>query len=366
MCNAFSIFFKCGHLENAQGIPCGGPDCPASFRQLTSHQVCLNCAPYEYMDMRHANMNQPAVYDDFLFERNFDIEMIDPEIYNGIAGVDERSISFEQLENSNPSRYQGIQLDIPEELDGGIQGLQIEAPPRPSFIYPPPVNPLFGWDHMGQVHQHPNYQDYALSPDEEDVSCAPQAPVMPSSSSYRPFGDSDMIAEYATPSPPFMPWLRNKAVFSSDESSGSAPLASRRPNPRELSPTSGTRGHETFLDAASAILDLPLPWHQNNTLREFLAEHEDGDSSEDEDEEEIDHSVPQFAKIRQPNFLRDDYDELPPLKGLAASTSGYAKFGTTQKPTPADTEDGTASKSGTVTRTFPAVKFGPYSLARSS
>ncbi|KAK2853282.1 hypothetical protein FQN49_005228 [Arthroderma sp. PD_2] len=328
---------------------------------------------------QYGNVNNTALLHELMFERNFDVEMIDPEIYRGIAGVDELSVAFEQPENPDSGRNHTDHNDLPTELDNGIQELQIiEARAQISSIYPSPITSVFDWEQMKQAHEHPGYEDYVPSPDEEDIRCTPRAvTTVSSSSSYTSSTDSDMILDYATPSPPCTPWRRRKS-FTSPGTPCSPPLAAKRFDSRELSPSPGTRGHESFLDAASAILDLPLSWGENGTLREFLDEGETGDNEdedEDDSEDEIDYTTPQVTKMRQPDFLRDDsvfqrfdgLDAHPTRSLVTMSTSDFTKLATTQtfeeESTPIDTENEGASVTEAVTRTSSStLNIGPFSL----
>ncbi|KAF3481080.1 uncharacterized protein GIQ15_03839 [Arthroderma uncinatum] len=380
MCNAFLILFKCGHVDYAEGVPCLDPSCAARQSQYSSQQVCRYCINDVSSDFLYANVDHTAALQELLFEQNFDVEMIDPEIYRGFAGVDELSVSFDQPEDRYSGRDYNDYHEFPTELDSGIHELQmIEPPAQNSYIYPSPITSVFDWDQLKEAHEHPGYEDYVPSPDEEDIRGTPRDVTTTSASSIYS-RDSDMLGDYTTPSPPCTPH-RRRISMSSPGTSCSPPLAPKRFDLRELSPTPGTRGHESFLDAASAILDLPLSWRENETLREFLDGGEAGigadedDDEDDDGESDIDYTTPQYTKMRQPDFLRSDYADFPPLDGLGTrslvtmSTGGYTKLGAPESlaegSTPVDTEDDDASMPRAITGPSSGVNVGPFALGPS-
>ncbi|OAL68945.1 hypothetical protein A7D00_7201 [Trichophyton violaceum] len=377
MCNAYSINFKCGHVQYAQGLPCGGPDCSAPSRQIPCHQICLDCTDYEYMGLRCSNMSimdeSAPRFEDYLFEpNNFDAEMVDP----AICDVDLKAIADDVLtvEGSDSSDMSidltGCPPHSPPKLDkSSIEFIRLEAPARSNYMYPSPVKLFAGWPPLEhQIHTHPGYGDYAATPDEEDFRCPPPAPAPTSASSY---SGSDPVTQLTTPSPSL--FRRNN--YDNDCLSTDTPqdrlFLTRSPTSRELSPTPGARGHETFIEAASAIFDLPISWRGNETLREFLEEEdEDGYVLDEEEMEGIDYTTDQFvAKMRQPDFHRADYYQtFPELGGPKvsledASISDNLKLGAIQKPTRDD--DTTTKMPPTATNTVGSVikAIGPFSLA---
>ncbi|EFR04229.1 hypothetical protein MGYG_07236 [Nannizzia gypsea CBS 118893] len=402
MCNAYSITYKCGHVQYAQGLPCGRPDCSAPSRQIPCHQICLDCTDYEYMGLRFSNKNQrcsnmdePAAvnalappFEDYMCEPSFDVEMVDPAIYSDMLGIQDDIISFSPLEEPIDA-LTGRSALSPPQLQNTIEFIQLEAPVRSHYMYPSPINYFAGWDPLEQqTHTHPGYGDYVTSLDEADIHCPFAAPAPTSASTCS--DNNDTVTEQTTPSPSFFSRSCNEMSLSPGTPEDRLFLT-RCLTSRELSPTPGARGHETFVEAASAILDLPISWRGNGTLREFLDEEdEDGylpDDEEDE-EEEIDYTTPQPTKMRQPDFHRSDYQVFPDLGGPkislgSASASDNSNLGALDQPMADDTAttdivDTTATKTAPPTSAAAAAAaaeksvkgvdpdtktIGPFSLA---
>ncbi|EFE44770.1 hypothetical protein TRV_00442 [Trichophyton verrucosum HKI 0517] len=315
-------------------------------------------------------------FEDYLFEpNNFDAEMVDP----AIPDVDLKAIADDVLtvEGSDSS---DMPIDLtscpprsPPKLDkSSIEFIRLEAPVRSNYMYPSPVKLFVGWPPLEhQIHTHPGYGDYATTPDEEDFRCLPPAPAPTSASSY---SGSDAAIQLTTPSPSLFRRNNYDSDFLSTGTTQDRLFLTRSPTSRELSPTPGARGHETFIEAASAILDLPISWRGNGTLREFLEEEDEEGYVSDEDEmEEIDYTTDQFtAKMRQPDFHRADYQVFPDLGGPKvslddASISDNSKLGAIQKPTRDDDATikmpptATPTKKDAMANVIKAI--GPFSLA---
>lgn len=315
-------------------------------------------------------MDQPAPFfeEDYLSERSLDVEVVDPAIYSDMLGIQDDILSFSPIEEASDTPTGRCDFP-PQQCENSLEFIQLEAPIRSNYMYPSPINYFAGWGPLEeQVHTHPGYGDYVTSLDEADIRCPPPAPPPTSAST---FSDNDTVTQQTTPSPSFFTRSCEKVSLSSSTPQNRLSPA-RGLTLRELSPTPGARGHETFVEAASAILDLPISWRGNGTLREFLDEEdEEYYVSDEEEEEEIDYTIPQYTKMRQPDFHRNDCPAFPDLGGPKislddASTSDNPNLGATQEPT----TDGTATDT---TKMTPAaatkeakvnVKIvGPFSLA---
>ncbi|EGE00723.1 hypothetical protein TESG_08017 [Trichophyton tonsurans CBS 112818] len=330
MCIAYSITYKCGHVQYAQGPPCGGPDCSAPSRQIPCHQICINCTDYEYLGLRCSNVSNmeesTTRFEDYLFEpNNFDAEMVDPAICDvDLKGIADDVLTIEGSDSSDmPIDLTGCPPRSPPKLEkSSVEFIRLEAPVRSNYMYPSPVKLFVGWPPLEQqIHTHPGRSNY-------------------------------------------------DSVYLSTDTPENRPFLTRSPTSRELSPTPGARGHETFIEAASAILDIPLSWCGKRTLREFLEEEDEEGYVSDEDEmEEIDYTADQFtAKMRQPDFHRADCQVFPDLGGPKvslddASISDDARLGAIQKPT--RDEDATTKMPPTTTNTMANIiqAIGPFSLA---
>ncbi|EZF31425.1 hypothetical protein H101_04954 [Trichophyton interdigitale H6] len=378
MCIAYSITYKCGHVQYAQDPPCGGPDCSAPSRQIPCHQICINCTDYEYLGLRCSNVSNmeesTTRFEDYLFEpNNFDAEMVDPAICDvDLKGIADDVLTIEGSDSSDmPIDLTGCPPRSPPKLEkSSVEFIRLEAPVRSNYMYPSPVKLFVGWPPLEQqIHTHPGYGDYATTPDEEDFRCPPPAPA-PTSASASSYSSSDAVTRLTTPSPSLFRRSNYDSDYLSTDTPENPPFLTRSPTSRELSPTPGARGHETFIEAASAILDIPLSSCGNRTLREFLEEEDEEGYVSDEDEmEEIDYTTDQFtAKMRQPDFHRADCQVFPDLGGPKvslddASISDDAKLGAIQKPT--RDEDATTKMPPTTTNTMANIiqAIGPFSLA---